>query len=456
MSHIDTRDLQLRGLADLLLLEQRLRRSATIEALQFTAVNDVGLLVPMDVGLIWLDRVGNRVAAVAGLPEPVRDAPFTVFAQRLGHHLHRNALGGDDRRAPPADCLVSTEDLPAPLAADWPDFLPRQAIWVPLTVPGDGAVLGGMLLARAVPWQDEERRLLARVAEVTAHSLDRLTMRGRRRPARKTHKVAVATILALAAFGALFIPVTWTALAPAEVKSAASTAVRAPLEGVIGEVAIQPNQMVASGDLLLALDDSALRTRLDTARQNLDIAIAEHRQAQQTAMRDSEAASRYAVLSARVAQADAEVGYLQELLDRVTVRADRDGIVIVPNINEMVGKPVRLGERLLTLADPNTVEVEAWLAVENSIPLKEGAGLSLYLNIAPDQVLRGQVRNIDYQAQMSPDGVLAFRMIADLENVEGPPRIGLRGTARIEGDKVPLYFLIFRRPWAAIRPWLGL
>jgi hypothetical protein len=162
------------------------------------------------------------------------------------------------------------------------------------------------------------------------------------------------------------------------------------------------------------------------------------------------------VLNARVAQASAEVDYLQGLLDRIAVRADREGIVIVPNINELVGKPVRLGERLVTLADPNAVEIEAWLPVENNIPLQPGGSLSLYLNIAPDQVLRGHIRNIDYQAQMSPGGVLAFRVIADLEKAASPPRIGLRGTVRLEGEDVSLYFLIFRRPWAAIRPWLGI
>ncbi|KZC98819.1 efflux RND transporter periplasmic adaptor subunit [Oceanibaculum pacificum] len=464
MSHADTRDLQLRGLAELLLLEQRLRRAGGVDALLFTAINDLGMIVPMDSGLIWLDRTGGgRVAAVAGLPEPVRDAPFTVFARRLGEHLHRQALAGRKAGKPATDYPVSAATLPPALATDWADFLPAHAVWLPLAItldgkPGggvEGPVLGGMLVGRAAPWRDEERRLLARAAEAATHALDRLTMRRRPTALRGLRLGLVAALLGGAAAAAMFIPVTWSALAPAELKAADSTVVRAPLEGVIGEVAIQPNQSVHPGELLLRLDDSALRTKLDAAIQGLDIARAEFRQAQQTAMRDNEAASRYAVLNARVAQAAAEVTYLEELLERIAVRADRAGIVLVPNFPEMLGKPVRLGERLLTIADPSAVEIEAWLPVEDSLPLAPGAPLSLYLNIAPDEVLHGTVRDIDYQAQLSPANILAFRVIADLDETATLPRIGLRGTTRLQGDDVPLYFLIFRRPWAAIRPWLG-
>ena len=51
-------------------------------------------------------------------------------------------------------------------------------------------------------------------------------------------------------------------------------------------------------------------------------------------------------------------------------------------------------------------------------------------------------------------------MLGPLEGVEDTllealRRIGLRGTARIEGDEVPLFLYLFRRPIAVLRQAVG-
>ena len=51
--------------------------------------------------------------------------------------------------------------------------------------------------------------------------------------------------------------------------------------------------------------------------------------------------------------------------------------------------------------------------------------------------------------------VLAYRLKARLTGEE-LPRIGLKGTARIYGEPVPLAYAVFRRPFAALRQWAGL
>lgn len=454
MSHADTRDIHLRALAELLVLEERLRRAPAVEDLHAVLVNDIALITTVETAALWLSGPGGgRVAAVMGLPEPARDAPFTVWMRRLCGHLE--AAAGD-----PAPRRLAPADLPPALAAEWGDFLPAHAAWVPLVVPG-GAPLGGLLVGRSQPWRDEDLRLLGRVAEAAAHARDRLTMRRRRvLTPRKSRRMLWAGVAVAALAAAMVVPVPLTALAPAEVRSAETTVVRAPLEGVIHDVPVTANQAVAPGELLLRFDDAALTVRLDNALQDLAIARAEFRQAQQTAMRNAEAASRRATLEARVAQAAAEVDHIRDLLSRVQVRADRTGVVIVEDRDSLPGRPVRLGERIMEIADPSAVEVEAWLPVEDSLPLAPGAPVSLYLNIAPDEGLHGRIRTIDYHAAPVPSGGLAFRVVIDLNAAatpdDGPlPRIGLRGTARLEAGEVPLYVLLFRRPWAALRPWLG-
>lgn len=54
-----------------------------------------------------------------------------------------------------------------------------------------------------------------------------------------------------------------------------------------------------------------------------------------------------------------------------------------------------------------------------------------------------------------PDGSFAYRLRATLDG-NTDHRVGLKGTARIAGGKVPLIYWALRRPWAAARAWLGI
>jgi hypothetical protein len=162
------------------------------------------------------------------------------------------------------------------------------------------------------------------------------------------------------------------------------------------------------------------------------------------------------MLAARIQQRTAEVAYIESLLKRIAIHADQAGIAIIHDAYELEGKPVKLGERLLTIAKPNQAELEMWLAIGDSISLAEHAEIELFLNVSPETPYPAVLRYVNFQAEMSPEGVFAFRTRADFLETAQMPRIGLRGTAKIYGEQVPLYYYLFRRPFAAARQWLGL
>ena len=54
-----------------------------------------------------------------------------------------------------------------------------------------------------------------------------------------------------------------------------------------------------------------------------------------------------------------------------------------------------------------------------------------------------------------PDGTLAYVVRAALVPGHNFPRIGLRGTAKIYGERVTLFYYLARRPLAAARQFLG-
>ena len=51
---------------------------------------------------------------------------------------------------------------------------------------------------------------------------------------------------------------------------------------------------------------------------------------------------------------------------------------------------------------------------------------------------------------------MAYLLKADLGSNQALPRIGLIGTAKLHGSRVPLVYYALRRPMTAVRQWLGL
>lgn len=429
-------------IAVLLDLLHRSRDAATLEELGFVIVNLSVQLTPYRQAALWLE--GRGLAALSGLPAVESTTPFGQWLGRVCAALApamAQAGAVDPALVPPAD------------RDEWAEWLPPFAAWLPLSAPG-GRRLGGLLLARDAPWSAVEFALLGELAHAYGHALalflrDRglgLWVRLRR------HRFAIG--LALVALMAM--PVPLTVLAPAEMVAAHPAVIRAPLDGVIDRIHVVPNQPVAEGAALFDLDPTQLDGKLDVATKALATAEAEYRLASQQAVFDPAAKSRLAVLSGRMEERAAEAEHLRTLRDRIQVKAPRAGLALLDDPTEWIGRPVAVGERVMTLADERDTEIEAWLAVGDAIDLVPGMTVTMFLNADPLHPVEARLRFVGYEALPRPDGTVAYRVRADLAPAAGHPRLGLKGTARIAAGHAPALYWILRRPLAAVRHVVGL
>jgi multidrug efflux pump subunit AcrA (membrane-fusion protein) len=276
-----------------------------------------------------------------------------------------------------------------------------------------------------------------------------------RRPWRLRFNARRQAVLVALALGVLFIPVRQSVLAPAEVVPLAGRVVAAPLDGVIAEFLVKPNQPVKTGDLLLRFENTTLKAQADVAERTLGVAEAELKSNSQRSFADAESSSKVDLLAARVEQKRAERDYARELLKRSEVRAERDGIAVFADAQRWTGKPVQTGERLLEIADPAQAELRIELAVGDAIALEPDAEVALFLDSDPLQRHPATLERAAYEAQPTPGGQLAYRLDARFSD-SPPPRIGLRGTAKIFGERAPLALYLLRRPLAALRQSVGL
>jgi hypothetical protein len=445
------------ALVALLTLEREVRRAASLEALRFILVNRSRSLLPAaQIALLdWPASGMPRVLAAADVPDVERNAPFirwleTVAAERL--------------RQPDAaktQTLNASQTTPE-LAADWAEFSAAQALWLPLPLPEATAAaqpIAVLWLARQQPWSPEEMVLAERLAETYGHAWALLAQRkgriARRRgwPAfAKLQWLVLALIIA-----AGFIPVRQSALAPAEIVPRDPFLVTAPLDGVVARLHVRPNEAVRAGQPLLDLEDTDLRARAEVAAQELAVAQAELRSAQQGAFGDPRSGAQIALLTAQANLRATEHQFAQARLERSKVKAERDGVAVFRSANDWLGRPVSTGMRILTIADPARVEIEARLPVADAVALESGAAVQMFLDSDPLKALDATLRDAAFEPEVGADNIAAYRVNADLALPAGAalPRLGLRGTAKIQGRPVPLALYLFRRPAAALRQMIG-
>ena len=137
----------LERLATILELNRKTRAASDPAELRFLIVNDTHSLTPYRQAALW--SADDGVVALSGLVEPDANAPYVQWLHRLCENLARDPTARE----------VIDEDVPGDLAADWIEWLPDYAAWLPIQKMGEKVSLA-LLLARDLPWADRELLLL--------------------------------------------------------------------------------------------------------------------------------------------------------------------------------------------------------------------------------------------------------------------------------------------------------
>lgn len=436
---------QVPGLAERLFaqflgLERQARSAKDLDSLAFALANDAqGLFGFRHAALL----IAGKVRALTGISVIEANAPFVAFVESAAEQL---LAQGRSTKAQ----VIQAESLNAQTRADWQSLSAAAVFWLPL-LDKQQQPFGGLWLAREQPWSDAEQALLQQLGDCYSHAWLALQPRQPWRlrwPRKKMLGVAAALLLLL------LLPVRQSVLAPAEVVPLGGQVVAAPLDGVIAEFRVKPNQAVQKGDVLLQFDATSIKAQADVAERSLNVAEAELKANAQRAFADAESSARIDLFAARVEQKRAERNYAHELLARTEVRAERDGIAVFADAQRWTGKPVQTGERLMEIADPQQAELRIELAVGDALDFQPGTEVALFLDSDPLHRHQARLQRIAYEAQLTPSAQLAYRL--DAEFAATPPRIGLRGTAKIFGARGPLVFYLLRRPLAALRQTVGL
>ncbi|OSQ36693.1 efflux RND transporter periplasmic adaptor subunit [Thalassospira sp. MCCC 1A01428] len=432
-------------------IERSIRHAADLTAFRFAVVSEPRRLISYQQAIL-VSKTGAskyRALSVSNVPTLDRNAPYIRFLERL-----LKTFGSNGALSKPATLEPAT--LPAKLQSEWQEFLPSCVFWQPLRAP-DGTEIGGLILTRTAPWQEAELVLLDQLADSIGHAWSSLLKPSARlRKSRPGLRKFAGIGVGIALLAVLALPVHQSVIAPADVIAHDPVPVAAPINGVIRDINVRPNAEVKAGDILFSFEDAELRANYEVALRSVDEADAELRRAAQQAFGDAKGRAEVALRKARLALRQEQAQYAGYQLSQVDVKAPVDGIAVFGDPNRWRGRPVATGEQVMSLARPDEAELAIYIPVSDAINLEPGADVRLFLDVDPLHSIPATLELSSYQPVKTPDGVLAYRAVASFGDDNPPPRIGLKGSAKLLGDEVPLVLFLLRRPLVALRQKIGM
>ena len=433
-------------LSVLLQLEKRARQADSRSVLFFLMVNETLSLVPYRQAFVSLK---SKPVAISGVPSLDQNSPYMQWLEKLCDKIHID-------ETKPVE--IERKNFPDSVTGDWQQWLPSHMLWVPLVHPRRKD-LGGLVVVRDEPWLDADKALLGFLAETYGHAL--LALEGEKLGLSRffgnliTYKKTVmVVVLVLLVFS--FVPVRLTALGEAEVVPRDPAILRSPLEGVIDEIFVEPNDSVVAGDVLVQLDIQALSSSLHQAVKARDVEKVKLLQAKQLSLGDARYAGQVAVIEAMIEERSAEVDYLQEMQDLATLKSPVEGVAVFEDKAELIGRPVQIGEKIMSVARKTDSRLVVWLSTSDALTLESGAKIRLFLNTDPNHPIEATLVRSGFAANPRPEGYMAYRLEGEFDDANSSPRIGLRGVAKIYGDTASLGYYLFRKPYTALRQWFGI
>lgn len=219
--------------------------------------------------------------------------------------------------------------------------------------------------------------------------------------------------------------------------------VRAEVSAIVLRVLKENGEPVRRGELLVQLDDTALKDALASAEASSRATAQAFDQAQRQfermkTLRVSGMVSTQAVEDAEIRrnnlQSDLEatkarVVQARQQLQRTEVRAPFDGVVSERKAS--AGDTAQIGKELLKVLDPTSMRFEAMVSADNVGKIRAGLPVRFRVNGYGDQDFAGKVRRVNPAANPTTRQV---ELLVDFTGEKQPKLAGLYAEGNVETD----------------------
>ena len=240
---------------------------------------------------------------------------------------------------------------------------------------------------------------------------------------------------------------------PAEPAAPAAPAASAEVAAVVTQLLKGNGEAVKKGDLLMRLDDTAIRESLQSADAGLRAAQQAFEQAQRqverlktlqaqgmtSAQALDDAEGRRNSAQSELVAARSRVVAAQQQLRRTEVRAPFDGVVSERKAS--VGDTAQVGKELLKVIDPRSMRFEGLVSADRMAEVRIGQRVTFRVNGVDGVKFDGKVQRVDAAANSVTRQV---EVLVTFDDASKAPRVaGLYAEGRIEGSGSALPMLAY-------------
>lgn len=439
------------NLSTLLQLEHNCKKCESLVELFYTIVNETKNLVTHDQAILLTPSLGSnfKVLAVSDMQSIDRTSSYIQDIENIAKDIGKK----EESKS------IFSVDLQTEFSNN-NIIIPSKIIWIPLSIKkGHIEVTYVLMLLKNNMWGKEEIALIEHLASSYSYFLFAMRKEGffvwiQKNLFNNKYTKYILVLLVVV----MFIPVNITVLAPLEVRAKDPFIVTSPLNGAIDKILIESNQNIQKNTLVIKIDDLEFRNTYNISLRALEVAKAKLHTVKQKSFGDNRQKSNLARLETEVELKKSEVEFAKLQLEKTNIFSEKNGLVILNNKSEWLGKPVVIGEKIFQIANPKNVEIKIMLPVSDAIFLEKNSYTKVFFDNDPLNSWEANVSQISFKPELSTKGILSYKIIANFKNINNNdyvPSIGMRGTAKIYSKKVTLFFYLFKRPITTLRQWIG-
>lgn len=448
---------QIEGIATLLVLNDELRKVANIREFGFFVTNETHRLLPYHTAYLWEPKAmgGVQLTAQSGTAEIDEHAPQNQWLigvigklmnekdAKISHQIDQKHTSTEG-----AGLDLNMEKLSAE------DEFAQHLLWCPF-VSKSNELIGGLVLFREHRFTDDEIKMINWLIASYQYTWGTLIKQKKtafiKKMKERPYLIALYVLIAVV----LLFPTRLTIFGTGTVSPKDPTLINAPMQGVIESFAVNPGEKVKQGQLLLSLDKSDLEADVEVSKRDYLLTQAKLRSVINEGFSSQQSRSEIPLLRAQLEIDKAKLDYTSSLLAKTQISSPTAGIVIFDSKEDWIGQPIQTGERILVIANPRRVELKITVPVSNSMKVEVGDMGKFYLHgqLTPIEI---KVRTLGYNAEIMPNKVLGYQLVADFDGLDDIPQLGAQGNVEIYGQRVPLIYYLLRRPIQASRRMLGI
>lgn len=244
---------------------------------------------------------------------------------------------------------------------------------------------------------------------------------------------AIAGVLMVSILASTFLRIDYRQSFDAKVQPQLRRVMAAPFEGYIDRAPVRAGDVVTEGQEMIALEDTALQ--LERLKWLGESARIDGLYQEAVAKSDR---SESIILQAQREQAQAQLGLIAGRIERATMTAPFDGVVVSGDLSQRLGGAVDTGEELMVLAPRDQYRIDLLIRESRIADIEVGQTGSLLLPALVGQRPSFQIVRVTPET-VARDGRTYFIVEAEFDNALPQLQPGMEGVAKVmTGKAAPL------------------